>query len=132
MMAKLEYTEVKIAEERLRSLFESHGLVFIEREITFVDRNVPAGDGFIDTLGLDEQLRPVIIEYKVNKEASADALVQALSYSYHIANDQEYYAKLFKQKLPKRKDIDFDNVRIVIVAPEFSRHVVDAAKAGQV
>jgi hypothetical protein len=125
-----EFHEHDKSEEELRTLFERHGLRFVEKNLRFVDRNVPAGHGFIDTLAIDEAKRPTIIEYKVDKDASPNALVQALSYAYHLDKDQEYFAKYISKKLGdvSDDDMDFDNIRIVLVAPGFESHVEEAAR----
>lgn len=123
-----EFSDHEIPEERLRTLFENNGLIFIERGLRFVDRNVPAGNGFIDTLAIDDANRPVVIEYKVKEGVSGEALTQALSYASFLSETPERFAKLIKSKLTNinPEDIDFDNMRIVIVAPEFSYHAINA------
>lgn len=125
-----EFHEHESGEEHLRTVFEHHGLSFIERSLRYVDRNVSAGRGFIDTLAVDEANRPLIIEYKVNEEASPNALVQSLSYAYYLQKNQEFFARQISQKLGTARDdeIDFDNLRIVLVAPGFESHVLEAAQ----
>ena len=127
-----EFDEHEISEEKLRTLFENHGLIFIEKGIKFIDRNLSAGNGFIDTFAIDENKKPIIIEYKVNEGVSGEALAQTLSYASFVTDYSERFAKIIKQKLNdpsiKEEDIDFDNLRIVLVAPEFSYHVINAVK----
>ncbi len=117
-------------EEHLRTVFENHGLGFIEKNLRFVDRNVSAGRGFIDTLALDDSQRPVVIEYKVNEDASPSALVQSLSYAFYLQRNQEYFAKQISRKLGdvKEDDIDFDSLRLILVAPGFDSHVIEASQ----
>lgn|SRR3989338_610572 len=126
------FEDHKIPEEKLRTLFESNGLIFIENGLKFIDRNLSAGNGFIDTFAIDESKRPVIIEYKINEDVSGEALTQALSYASFVLDYPERFAKIIKQKLNdpdiKEEDIDFDNLRIVLIAPEFSYHVINAVK----
>lgn len=114
----------------MRNLFESFGPKFFEEpDLKLVDRNVPVGMGFIDDLAVDGDLRPVIIEYKVTGDHAADALVQALSYAHQLYNEQEIFAKFIKSKIRvKEEDLDFDNIRIFIVAPDFPEHVKNAAR----
>ncbi len=125
-----EFHEHESSEEHLRTVFEHHGLGFIEKNLRFVDRNVSAGRGFIDTLAMDEAHRPVVIEYKVNEDASPSALVQSLSYAFYLQKNQEYYARQISRKLGDIKDeeMDFDNLRLVLVAPGFDSHVIEAAQ----
>ncbi len=56
--------------------------------------------------------------------------MQALSYAYHIDRDQEYFAKFISKKLGDISDdeMDFDNIRIVLVAPGFESHVEEAVQ----
>ena len=125
-----EFGEHESSEEHLRTVFENHGLGFIEKNLRFVDRNVSAGHGFIDTLALDESQRPVVIEYKVKEDASPNALVQALSYAFYLQRNQESFAKQISKRLGdvKDDDIDFDNLRLILVAPGFDSHVIEAAQ----
>lgn len=124
-------TEVEIPEERLRAIFENHGLVFIEDGLVLVDRNVSVKAGSIDTLAVDAEGRPVVIEYKVDKDATASALVQALAYATGLKEEEDRFAKLIAHKEDKRaglSELDFDSTRIVLVAPGFDLKVVEASK----
>jgi RecB family endonuclease NucS len=125
-----EFHEHDMNEEEILSLFEHHGLRFVENGLQFVDRNVPAGHGFIDTLAIDDWKRPVIIEYKIDEAASANALIQSLSYAYNLQKGQEYFARYISKKLTNLRvdGIDFDNTRIVLVAPGFEIHAEEAAQ----
>jgi predicted transport protein len=81
-------------------------------------------------LAIDEANRPTVIEYKVNEDASPSALVQALSYAYYLQKNQEYFGRLISRRLGnvKDEDLDFDNLRIVLVARGFDSHVQEAAQ----
>lgn len=123
--------EAEVSEEKLRGLFEKHGLAMIEAGLRFVDRNVGVRSGFIDTLALDANRRPVVIEYKTNQEDTPSALVQALSYVNGIVDREAEFERLIRNRLddiPRGSEIGFDRPRIVLVAPGFELQVIEAAK----
>jgi Domain of unknown function (DUF5655)/Endonuclease NucS len=128
-------SESEISEEKLRGLFEKHGLAMIEAGLRFVDRNVGVRSGFIDTLALDAKNRPVVIEYKVDQGDTPSALVQALSYVNGVVEREADFDRLIRARAVggvKGIEIDFDNPRIVLVAPGFDLQVIEAARQAAV
>jgi hypothetical protein len=127
--------EADVSEEKLRGLFERHGLAMIESGLRFADRNVGVRSGFIDTLALDSKRRPVVIEYKTDQADTPSALVQALSYVNGIVEREADFDRLFRSRLTgltRETEIDFDDPRIVLVAPGFELQVIEAAKQASV
>jgi len=123
--------KIDISEARLQTMFENHGLVFVEEGMVIVDRNVRVKAGFIDTLAVDARCRPVVIEYKANRLAAAGALVQALAYATGLREQEERIRKLVAYKVNWRTvsdELNFNSTRIVIVAPGFDPQVVEASK----
>ena len=123
-----EFQEHDIDEGRLNTLFGEHGLSLIEKGLRFVGREVAVPGGRIDTLSLDHSDRPAIIEYKVSEDASADALVQALSYAYYVRENQDSFEKTISTVAKGAENINMDGVRIILVAPGFDSHVEEAAR----
>lgn len=123
-----EVEEQPISEEKLRVIIERSGLQIIEKGLKLVGTNVSAGTGFIDTLAIDNNLVPIVIEYKVDEKSDQDALVQALDYANFVQRNPEIFSKFIKEKLGLDEEkLNMDDVSIIIVAPRFSERVINAA-----
>ena len=97
-----------LVEENLQELF---GIRLIAREY-------PIPNGRIDSLGLDENSTPVIIEYKWKKEFSA--LVQGLFYLDWVAKNKKPFESIVHDKLGKDVEVDWSTQpRLLIVAQDF-------------
>jgi len=109
------------------NLFELLNITLIAREYTINDHS-----GRIDTLGLDEINRPVIIEYKVDM-AGDEVLAQGLSY-FGFLNENRSHFELLAAKVLQRQDyrIDWQQPRLVFVAKRFSDRLVTAAKFSKI
>ena len=93
--------------------------------------------GQIDALGLDDDFRPVIIEFK--KENKPDVIDQALDYAHWLINNTDSFTQL---ALDKRRDlfekteeetktpseIDYKNFRVIIIGKNFTRRQRNAAE----
>jgi hypothetical protein len=114
----------------LRTIFENHGLRFLEGNLRLVDHNVPAGKSSIDTLAVDSSKRPVIIQYMSDVEGSSDNLVQSLSCANYLHHNWKEFAEMISRKLGglRPEKLNFDNLRVVLVAPAFDSQVIDAAR----
>jgi len=125
-----EFSGDEGSREDLRTIFLNHGLRFIEENLRLVDDNVSAGRGFVDILAVDRSRRPVIIDYKVDEEASPDVLVQSLSRANYLQKNRKNFAGQISRKVGniRAEELNFDNVRIVLVAPSFDSQVIDAAE----
>ena len=78
----------------------------------------------LDNLAYDMNANSfVIIEYK--NEFNADVLNQTQEYHDLIQENKEH----FTNRLDDEREIDFDNVKIMIIGPEFSQKQVDDAKS---
>ena len=95
------------------NLTEIFGISFIK------DEHITDKHGRIETLGLDESNRPVVIEYKMTKEKGH--LVQANRYMLWIKNNPDSFELLVKKNLGDSvKYIDFANPRIICFAQEYN------------
>jgi predicted transport protein len=93
--------------------------------IRFLASEYPTGPwhrGRIDTLGLDENNTPVVIEFK--KGADAGVLSQSVSYMAWLDSAHHEFEALVKEKLGTEaaESIDWRNPRMVCVAAGFSHH----------
>ncbi|MHD0644921.1 PDDEXK family nuclease [Pseudomonas aeruginosa] len=92
--------------------------------VSFLETELVAGQGRIDTIGLDEALCPVIIEYKVDE---TNVLSQGLSYINWLMDHKADFAVLVGSKLGVASaDIDWSGTRVICVAQGFTNHDVEA------
>jgi len=77
--------------------------------------------GRIDTLGIDENGCPVIIEYKRN--VNENVINQGLFYLDWLMDHQAEFTLLTQKKYPELTDaIDWSSPRLVCIAEDFSRY----------
>ncbi|MFF4560347.1 hypothetical protein [Streptomyces sp. NPDC001435] len=93
--------------------------------IRFLASEYPTGPwhrGRIDSLGLDENGTPALIEYK--KGADSGVLSQAVSYLSWLDSARHEFEALVKEKLGSEaaESIDWRNPRMVCIAAGFSHH----------
>lgn len=93
--------------------------------IRFLASEYPTGPwhrGRIDTLGLDENNTPVVVEFK--KGADAGVLSQSVSYLAWLDSAHHEFESLVKKKLGTEaaESIDWRNPRMVCIAASFSHH----------
>ncbi|WP_371790349.1 DUF5655 domain-containing protein [Streptomyces sp. NBC_01471] len=93
--------------------------------IRFLASEYPTGPwhrGRIDTLGLDENNAPVVIEYK--KGSDSGVMSQAVSYLSWLDSAHHEFEALVKEALGAEaaEAIDWRNPRMVCIAASFSHH----------
>ncbi len=93
------------------NLFELFGIRFITNE------HLTKIHGRIETLGLDNRNRPIVIEYKKNIERGQ--LVQANRYLSWIQRNPADFELLVRKELKIDDKINFDNPKIICVAKEY-------------
>lgn len=88
-------------------------------DMTFVKSEHPTSHGGrIDTLALDRENRPIIIEYKEDK--SSTILLQGLYYMDWLIENQAEFEKLVRENRKKEIKINWkDGVRLLLIAKEF-------------
>jgi hypothetical protein len=105
-----------------RNLLETLGLQFLATEYP------TTSGGRMDTLAVDSDGAPVIIEYKKNRN---DAVInQALSYMRWLKTQKsEFFQKLMIDKLGQKAydeiGLDWKNPRVICIAEAFSRFDID-------
>lgn len=126
-LKSLSDTEIK--EIDIQKLFERHSEDF-EEGLKYVSSLVGIGVGVIDTLAIDEDNRPVIIEYKKLGNSEEDALIQALHYHYWCSTHLEWIdqaVRKFKPEILKGAEVLDNDIRLMVVAAEYEEHVKGAA-----
>jgi predicted transport protein len=104
-------------EKQLQKLIETNlGTIF---DMTFVDsESWTTHGGRIDTLAIDSDNRPVIIEYKADK--SSTILLQGLYYMDWLVENTAEFEKLVKVRLGKEVPINWKSgVRLILIAKSF-------------
>jgi predicted transport protein len=114
-------------EKQLQTLLETHLDTFLG--IRFLATEYSTGKthaGRIDTLGLDEDFCPVIIEYK--RHANANVINQGLFYLDWLMDHKAEFEQLVQKKCGPAavEKIDWSGPRLVCIAEDFTRYDVHA------
>lgn len=102
-------------------MFESNleellGARYVASEFTTGDRQ----RGRIDTLGIDQDGTPVIIEYK--KTAKENVINQGLFYLDWLVDHKGDFTLAAQEQLGKNIEIDWSSPRLILVAESFSEY----------
>ncbi|MFA5780040.1 MAG: DUF5655 domain-containing protein [Elusimicrobiota bacterium] len=101
----------KLFEENLEEIF---GIRFLASEFTITR------GGRIDTLGLDEDGSPVIIEYKENEKDNV--INQGLFYLDWLVDHRGDFEILVQKKLGSKVKVNWDFPRLVLVAQSYNEY----------
>ncbi len=103
-------------ENELHILIEKNLLYLMG--IRLIASEYPIPNGRIDTLGLDEDDVPVIIEYKWKKDLSA--IVQGLFYLDWVTQNKKPFESIVKDKIGKDINVNWSTQpRLIIIAQDF-------------
>ncbi len=100
-------------EQNMESLF---GICFLASEFTTSKQH----GGRIDSLGLDENNSPVIIEYKWGEKDNI--INQGLFYLDWLVDHKGDFQLLVQNKLGNNVEVDFGSPRVLLVAQTFSKY----------
>src|SRR6266516_8033503 len=119
---ELQGTSIAI-EKTLQTLIETHLEVFLG--IRFLNTEHPTGKthgGRIDTLGIDEDGSPVIIEYK--RALNENVINQGLFYLDWLMDHKGEFELLVLKKLGKEAadSIDWSAPRLLCIASDFTKY----------
>ncbi len=108
-------------EKELQTLFENNmevllGVRFVATEFTTGDRQ----RGRIDSLGLDEDNSPVIIEYK--KSSKENVINQGLFYLDWLVDHKGDFTLIAQKALGKNIQISWSSPRVILIAESFSEY----------
>ena len=110
---KLEKELQSLVEENLKELF---GITFLATEYSTGDRH----GGRMDTLGIDENNSPVILEYKKNK--NQNIINQALFYLDWLIDHKSAFELLVRDTFNEKIEIDWSSPRVLCIAEEFNKY----------
>jgi len=110
-------------EKDLQKLIESHMEAFLG--VRFLATEYSTGKthkGRIDSLGLDENNTPVIIEYK--RQSNENVINQGLFYLDWLLDHQAEFRWRVMDKFGKQvaDDIDWSNARVICIAADFTKY----------
>lgn len=94
--------------------------------IRFIDTEYKIRNGRIDTIGIDENGSPVIIEYK--RSMDTGAAMQGLYYLAWLMDHKPEFRLRVLEKLGEEvsKNIDWSQPRVICIANDFKKYVVGA------
>ena len=124
-LTKLESSASRI-EKRLQDLFEKNLETLLG--VRFLASEYPITNGRIDTLGIDENNSPVIIEYKRTRDENV--VNQGLFYLDWLMDHKSDFKILVGDRLGKDivTKIEWNAPRLICVAAEFSKYDTHAVK----
>lgn len=103
----------RLCENNLEELFQ---VKFIATEFPFADEY----SGRLDTIAVDFEGNPVIIEYKFDKNSAV--LSQALFYMDWLVNHKGDFELAAKEKLGNDLFIKWDNPKMILVAQDYNKY----------
>lgn len=114
-------------EKKLQVLIEKHLETFLH--VRFVASEYSTGKthaGRIDTLGLDENFCPTIIEYKRN--SNANVINQGLFYLDWLMDHKAEFELLVQRELGQEaaEQLDWSGPRLLCIAEDFTRYDIHA------
>ncbi|WP_435185131.1 DUF5655 domain-containing protein [Halobellus sp. EA9] len=108
-------------EKEVQNLIEANleellGITFLESEYSTGEKH----GGRIDTLGLDENNSPVIVEYK--KTQNQNVINQGLYYFDWLVDHKAEFENLVHDKTTSDREVDWSSPRLVCIAPDFTKY----------
>ncbi|MHB8860391.1 MAG: endonuclease NucS domain-containing protein [Minisyncoccota bacterium] len=94
--------------------------------VRFLEKEYQITEGRIDTIGLDENNSPVIIEYKWRE--NEEVFSQGLFYLDWLLQNKRHFNLLVHSKLGDKVEVNWEQPRVVLVAQGFSRYIKSAVR----
>lgn len=115
-------------EKELQNLFEKNlPTIFNCRFVASEFSTGPVHGGRIDTLAISEENSPVIIEYKTVE--SSQLINQSLYYLSWINDHRGDYEVAVRKNIPDLNgEIDWSEIRVICIAPEFKKYDIHAVQ----
>ncbi len=117
------------SEFALRDFFAENDNLYKILGIKFIAKEYQIPNGRIDTLGLDENGSPVIIEYKWKE--NDDVLSQGLFYLDWLRTNKHHFELLVKDVLGSDIEVTWAKPRVILVAQGFNRYIKSAVRTIQ-
>lgn len=116
-------SEAELRDFFAENLDEILGVRFIEKEYPI---NYGGIDYRIDTLGIDENNTPVVIEYKWKE--NEEIFSQGKCYFNWLVKNKPHFALLVDKKLGTKTKVNWEQPRVILIAQGFSRYVLGAVQ----
>ena len=123
-VSEIEGSHVSV-EKKLQELIQHNLFVFLG--VNLLDSEYSTGSkhrGRIDTLGIDENNNPVIIEYK--RGTNENVITQGLYYLDWLMDHKAAFEKLAKEKYAKEhnpdQEVDWNTPRLLCIAANFTKY----------
>jgi len=113
----------------LRDFFAENDNLYNILGIRFLAKEYQIPNGRIDTLGIDENGSPVIIEYKWKE--NDDVLSQGLFYLDWLRNNKPHFELIAKNIFGSDTEVLWSKPRVVLIAQGFNRYIKSAVRAIQ-
>lgn len=94
--------------------------------IKFIAKEYPTLGGRIDTLGLDENRAPVIIEYKWKQ--NEEVLAQGLFYYDWLIKNKKHFELLVEKVLGRDVKVNWEQTRVILIAQGFGKFTIGAVQ----
>jgi RecB family endonuclease NucS len=114
-------------ESDLHYFFEQHLFELLGVQLLAREYSISGQAGRIDTLGLDENYRPVIIEYKLDT-AKDEVLAQGMFYQKALRNNKAHFELLVKHLRNDVTKVDWQTVRLILIAQAFEHKLRSVAE----
>lgn len=122
------YGEAVTLEKSLQTLIENNLETFVGAQFLATEYKTSKPPGRIDTLGIDENYSPVIIEYK--RTTNENVVNQGLFYLDWLMDHRADFKLLVLEKLGKAETdkIDWSGPRLICIAHDFNRYDINAVQ----
>lgn len=131
---KLEPAEAD--EKDIQQAFEKEIGEIDDTGLRYVDSFFHIGTGYIDTVALDDEGNPVLIEFKKPGTFDRDALFQLMNYYSWFASDENHLRhlrELVEKKLPSAHppldEWSIEDIRLIAVVSDLSDEIKNACYA---
>ncbi|MFQ5762584.1 MAG: endonuclease NucS domain-containing protein, partial [Candidatus Bathyarchaeia archaeon] len=124
--------DMRLKEDEIRKAFEANLKEGFGEDMVYVASEVHIGPGRIDTLAVDEENRPVFIEYKRKGDFGKDALVQLMDYVSWFTRDQThilYLHRYIKSRTELAEEELDSQIRLICVVSDVEERVKNACYA---
>ncbi len=115
-----------VSEREIQTAFENR-YGHLEPGLKRIASFLTVGVGIIDSLAIDSESNPVIVEFKKVGGSAYDALIQAMDYSVWCRENFSWVEKVISNS--GHAEQVFRGLRIIIVAAEFDERIKRAARA---
>ena len=125
--AEIIQEEINILEKKVQKTIEDNLEIYFD--IRFIESEYSPTEDHkyrIDTIGIDKDNIPVIIEYKRSMDSSS--IIQGLAYLSCLIDNKPKFKSIVLKKLNKNisENINWSEPKLICIANDFKGYVIDA------